>query len=65
VGDLEIKEMMFLLFAFVSMVGAGIISIVRIHLTENTDPEMTFSILLLVNLGIDFFGVIIFKIRRS
>uniref|UniRef100_A0A7M5VDC2 DUF7789 domain-containing protein n=2 Tax=Clytia hemisphaerica TaxID=252671 RepID=A0A7M5VDC2_9CNID len=50
VGDLEIKEMMFLLFAFVSMLGAGIISVVRIQMTSDADPEMTFSILLLVNL---------------
>ena len=43
--------MMFLFFAFVSMVAAGILSIVRIHKTSEADPEMTFSILLLVNLG--------------
>ncbi|XP_066932279.1 uncharacterized protein [Clytia hemisphaerica] len=32
------------------MLGAGIISVVRIQMTSDADPEMTFSILLLVNL---------------
>lgn len=50
-GDLELKEILFLLFAFASMVGAGVISIIRISKTETSDPEMTFCILLLVNLG--------------
>ncbi|XP_057301095.1 uncharacterized protein LOC130635692 isoform X2 [Hydractinia symbiolongicarpus] len=50
VADLEPMEVTFLLIAFVSIVGAAIITIVRIKESENGDSDFTFAVLLLVNL---------------
>lgn len=50
VADLEPMEVTFLLIAFVSIVGAAIITIVRIKESEKGDSDFTFAVLLLVNL---------------
>ena len=51
ISDLERKEIAFLLFAALSMIGASGISVMRICKTPAGDSEMVFSIMLLVNLG--------------
>ena len=50
-ADLEPIEVTFLLLAFVSIVGACIITVVRVNDADKGEPDSTFGILLLINLG--------------
>ena len=49
-SDLEPIEVTFILLAFVSIVGACIVTIVRVYDSNNSEADFTFGILLLINL---------------
>nr|XP_047130009.1 uncharacterized protein LOC101241780 isoform X2 [Hydra vulgaris] len=49
-NDLEPIEVTFILLAFVSIVGAGIITVVRINDSPRSSPDFTFALLLFINL---------------
>lgn len=49
-ADLEPMEVTFILLAFVSIVGAAIITIVRLNESQQGDADFTFAMLLLLNL---------------
>lgn len=49
-SDLEPIEVTFILLAFVSIVGACIVTIVRVYDSNSSEADLTFGILLLINL---------------
>lgn len=50
-SDLEPIEVTFILLAFVSIVGACIVTIVRVYDSQSSEADFTFGILLLINLA--------------